>query len=71
MLGLPWSQHWWLLGMGFVTARVLDIIKPPPARQAQNLFGGAGIVLDDAVSSLYALAVNHALWYMITMGFHL
>jgi phosphatidylglycerophosphatase A len=40
----------------------MDIIKPPPARQLQALRGGWGIVADDVMSSLYALAVNHAIW---------
>jgi phosphatidylglycerophosphatase A len=62
-LGLPWLAHPWLLGMAFVVNRILDIIKPPPARQAQELVGGLGIVTDDLISSLYALAVNHALWW--------
>lgn len=62
-LGLPWIAHPWLLGVAFVTNRVMDIIKPPPARQAQNLQGGLGIVLDDVASSLYALALNHVFWW--------
>ncbi len=64
MLGLPWATHIWLLGAGFVVNRLLDIIKPPPARQAQDLVGGVGIVMDDLISSLYALLINHAIWYL-------
>lgn len=63
VLGLPWLQHPWLLGVAFVTNRVADIIKPFPARQAQNLAGGLGIVLDDVLACLYALALNHGIWY--------
>ncbi len=63
-LGLPWQEHPWVwLGIAFVTNRVLDIIKPPPARQAQSLTGGLGIVMDDVLSCLYALGVNHGLWW--------
>ncbi|MFC1498198.1 phosphatidylglycerophosphatase A [Verrucomicrobiota bacterium] len=62
MLGLPWSQNLWLLGLAFLSHRLFDIIKPPPARQIQELHGGTGIVLDDVISSLYALALNHAVW---------
>jgi phosphatidylglycerophosphatase A len=61
VLGIPWLIHPWLLGVAFVVHRVLDIIKPPPARQSQQLHGGVGIVMDDMISSLYALAVNHAI----------
>jgi phosphatidylglycerophosphatase A len=65
VLGLPWVGHLWLLAMAFVTHRALDIIKPPPARQVQELQGGLGIVLDDVTSSLYALALNHALFWCV------
>lgn len=64
MLGLPWIEHMWLLPVAFVVARLMDIIKPPPARQAQNLRGGLGIALDDLVASLYALAANHGIWLL-------
>jgi phosphatidylglycerophosphatase A len=64
-LGLPWAAHPWLIGLAFVTHRVMDIIKPPPARQAQNLQGGLGIVLDDVCAALYALAVNHAVVWVL------
>jgi len=63
VLGLPWQEHPWLLGAAFVMNRIMDIIKPPPARQAQNLHGGLGIVVDDVVSSLYALVLNHLAWW--------
>jgi phosphatidylglycerophosphatase A len=49
--------------VAFVTNRALDIIKPAPARQIQKVPGGPGIVLDDIVSSLYSLALNHGLYY--------
>lgn len=64
-LGLPLAEHPWLLAAAFVTNRLLDIIKPPPAKQAQKIQGGAGVVLDDVISSLYALAVNHAIWWVV------
>jgi len=62
VLGLPWTEHVWLMPVAFVVNRLLDILKPPPARQAQALAGGLGIVMDDVLSSLYALAVNHAIY---------
>jgi len=63
LLGLPWLQHLWLLPMAFVIARVLDVVKPFPARQSQQVRGGVGIVLDDFISTLYALALNHLVWW--------
>jgi len=64
VIGLPWMEHYWLLGVAFVTARILDIIKPAPARQIQAMHGGLGIVLDDVIASLYALGVNWAIFSM-------
>ena len=65
LIGLPWVGHLWLLPVAFVVNRVLDIVKPPPAFQAQNLIGGVGIVMDDVISSIYALGINHAIWYVV------
>ena len=43
-----------LMGIvGFFVFRILDIIKPPPARQAEALPGGWGIVADDVVVGIY------------------
>ena len=63
VLGLPLTQNLWLVPVCFVVARVCDIIKPPPARQLQAIHGGIGIVIDDLFASLYALAINHALYW--------
>ncbi|MDB4935684.1 MAG: Phosphatidylglycerophosphatase [Labilithrix sp.] len=41
--------------------RVFDIVKPFPARRAERLPGGWGIVLDDVVAGLQALAIVAAL----------
>lgn len=70
MLGIPVALHPWFMIPAFIVNRLLDIVKPPPARQAQNLYGGYGIVMDDVISSLYALAVNHLLFRLL-MHFHL
>ncbi len=37
--------------------RVFDMTKPFPARAAERLHGGMGIVLDDVVAGVYAAAV--------------
>lgn len=52
MFMIPFS--WPLLAAGFVLNRVLDIWKPFPARQLQNLPGGWGIMMDDVVSAAYS-----------------
>lgn len=43
-----------LMGIvGFVVFRILDITKPPPARQVEALPGGWGIVGDDVIVGIY------------------
>jgi phosphatidylglycerophosphatase A len=59
-LGLPFTP--WVVLSGFVLHRIFDITKPPPIRQIQNLKGGIGIVADDFLAALFALAVNHLLF---------
>jgi phosphatidylglycerophosphatase A len=47
----------------FVLFRAMDVLKPPPARQAEALPGGFGIVIDDLVAGVYAnLLLRAALW---------
>ncbi len=50
----------WLLA-GFVLFRIFDVIKPFPARRAEKIIGGWGIMLDDAVAGAYSLAT---LWLL-------
>jgi phosphatidylglycerophosphatase A len=65
-LGLELAKRsWWFVAIVFVINRVMDIIKPPPARQAQGLSGGLGIVADDIFSSLYALLCNYIILRLI------
>lgn len=61
MIGLPPTPL--MLGIAFVTSRICDIIKPPPARKLQEIRGGLGIVIDDFIACLYALAINHLIYY--------
>jgi phosphatidylglycerophosphatase A len=42
------------LVIGFFLFRFFDIVKPPPARQAERLSGGLGVVMDDVMSGIYA-----------------
>lgn len=45
----------------FFIWRVLDIIKPFPARKSENLKGGWGIMMDDVISGFYTLIIMHIL----------
>ncbi|MEO2198014.1 MAG: phosphatidylglycerophosphatase A [bacterium] len=49
--------------IGFVAFRVFDVVKPFPARQAEALPGGWGVMVDDLVAGLYAQgALRLLLW---------
>lgn len=52
----PHATWKWLLG-GFLLFRAFDIVKPFPARQAERIPRGWGIMLDDVIAGLYSLAV--------------
>ena len=43
----------------FVIWRILDILKPSPARNFEKLKGGMGIMLDDITSGIYSLIIVH------------
>ena len=50
--------------VGFLIFRVLDIIKPWPARRLENLHGGVGVMADDAMAAVYGNALMWlAVWY--------
>ncbi|HEY7751793.1 MAG TPA: phosphatidylglycerophosphatase A [Ignavibacteriaceae bacterium] len=48
----------------FIIWRILDIIKPHPARNVEKLNGGVGIMLDDVISGLYTFLIMHLLVYL-------
>ncbi len=41
-------------GVGFVVFRILDILKPPPARRLEKLPYGWGVLVDDLMVAVYA-----------------
>jgi phosphatidylglycerophosphatase A len=47
----------------FFLFRIFDIIKPPPARNAERLKGGWGVTMDDVVAGVYANLVLHLVWF--------
>jgi phosphatidylglycerophosphatase A len=59
------ALNWKYLLLGFILFRVFDIWKPFPARQAESLPGGLGIMADDWIAGIYAalgLWIARALW---------
>lgn len=63
LIGLPLNPATMIIA--FLTHRIFDIIKPPPARGLQRLKGGLGITIDDAISSVYALGVNWLIYLYV------
>ena len=55
LLPVTWK---WILA-AFVLFRFFDVVKPYPARRAERVGGGLGIMLDDGVAGLYTLVVLH------------
>jgi len=50
---------------GFLLFRVMDILKPWPARDLEKLHGGVGIMADDVAAGIYAhlvLRLGLAIW---------
>jgi phosphatidylglycerophosphatase A len=46
----------------FPVTRILDMIKPPPARRLEHLPAGWGVLADDLLDSLYAAGLLHVLY---------
>ena len=52
-------------GVGFLLFRLFDIWKPFPARQAERLPGGLGVMADDLVASAYANLGGQLVWRLL------
>lgn len=50
---------------GFLIFRVLDVVKPWPARQMESLHGGVGVMADDAMAAVYG---NLLMWLLVWYG---
>jgi phosphatidylglycerophosphatase A len=53
---------WPVVIAGFFIFRVLDVIKPYPARRFESFHGGMGMMADDVMSAIYA---NLLLWILL------
>jgi phosphatidylglycerophosphatase A len=51
--------------VGFFVFRIFDIIKPPPARQAEKLHGGFGVMADDFLAGVWGQIVMRVLVWML------
>lgn len=59
------APNWKYLLLGFILFRVFDIWKPFPARQAESLPSGLGIMADDWIAGIYA---GLGLWIARALG---
>jgi len=57
MLAIP--RQWPFVVMAIILFRLFDIWKPYPIHRAEKLPGGWGIMTDDLVAGIYALAWVH------------
>jgi len=63
MIAIPLTVKSLLLG--FILFRVMDVVKPPPARQFERFKGGVGIVADDLMAGVYAQLALRGLLMLI------
>jgi phosphatidylglycerophosphatase A len=54
----------WGAIVDFLTFRVLDVVKPWPARRLELLPGGFGVVLDDVMAGVYG---NMIVWGLVSL----
>jgi phosphatidylglycerophosphatase A len=69
LLFLPTTAR--VLVAAFLIFRVLDVLKPWPARRLEDIRGGSGIMADDLMVGVYANLILHglALWHPAWLGF--
>ena len=63
LVGLPFTPA--VVAAGFVLFRVMDVVKPWPARDLERLHGGWGIMADDVAAGVLAhlaLRAGLAIW---------
>ncbi len=59
LLFLP--KSYLISGIAFFVWRILDIVKPFPARRLEKIEGGLGIMADDVAAGIYSLIIMHVL----------
>lgn len=62
LICLPFG--WKTALLAFFVSRIVDIIKPYPARDWQRFKGGTGIMIDDVIASIYGLFGLHLLRWL-------
>ncbi len=49
----------------FLVFRIMDVIKPPPARKFDKMSGGIGIMMDDVVAGIYANVLTQIFYHIV------
>jgi phosphatidylglycerophosphatase A len=55
---------WGGILLGFFLFRALDVVKPYPARQLEQLHGGFGVMADDLMAAVYANLLLRGAYYL-------
>ncbi len=63
---IPQTLIWWIAG--FIVFRFFDIKKPYPIRKFEYLPSGWGVMVDDFIAALYALALLHLIKLALELG---
>jgi phosphatidylglycerophosphatase A len=53
--------------LGFFIFRMLDILKPPPAKRMEKLTGALGIMFDDIVAALYTNIILQIIFRVVIL----
>jgi phosphatidylglycerophosphatase A len=56
---------WGGMLLGFLLFRALDVFKPFPARQLEQLHGGFGVMSDDVMAAIYANLLLRGAHYLV------
>lgn len=62
--GSGFREFVWVVGGQFLLFRVMDVIKPPPARRLERLPAGWGVLCDDLMAGFYAAVIGRLVWWL-------
>jgi phosphatidylglycerophosphatase A len=66
LLALAWvTPSWGQVTMAVLLFRLFDVVKPFPARDAERLHGGWGVVVDDLVAGAWAAVATRLLGHLV------
>ena len=60
------KKIWWII-IAFLIWRFLDIVKPFPAKQLENVKNGWGVLLDDIAAGIYSFIILQLIIYVFNL----